>query len=74
MTKRKAATIFARRSVPIGYAEPGDTIDCGRRRVIDEIYQQFDDDGYWWIEGTDTDGRYFIWKQRFDGGRLEVTR
>ena len=52
-------------------AQIGDIIKCkGRRAVIEEIYYQDYYDDFWTIEGTDQDGRYFMWKQAFDGGVL----
>ena len=53
-------------------AKLGDVIICqGRKVIIGEIISQYQDlDGYWGIEGKDTNGKYFIWKQRFDGGKF----
>ena len=53
-------------------AMPGDIVSCkGIKATIAEIHEQ-----YWHcldgcgIEFTDTNGRYRMWKQHADGGRL----
>lgn len=52
-------------------AEINDVIKChGITRKIARIISQFEDDGFWMIEGYDTKGNVFYWKQRWDGGSL----
>lgn len=52
-------------------AEINDVIKCkGIARKIARIVSQFEDDGYWMIEGYDSKGNVFYWKQRWDSGNL----
>ena len=57
-------------------AKAGDIIRCkGRVVKIGKIYDQYPPsdftNGAWLIEGEDSNGIYFYWKQQFDGGTLE---
>lgn len=49
--------------------EPGDMIVHPQRTVVitEVISSDYSETG-WIIEGRDQTGRYFIWKQAFDGG------
>ena len=50
----------------------GDVIKCqGCTVVIGEVIHSYyhSIDG-WMIEGKDQNGKYFMWKQCFDGGKL----
>ena len=51
-------------------AQVGDYILCRGKLVrIGKIYDSFyEEDFGWYIEGADESGRYFYWKQGFDGG------
>lgn len=50
-------------------AEPGDMIVHPKRTVeISEVISSDYSETGWIIEGRDRTGRYFIWKQAFDGG------
>ena len=52
-------------------AEINDVIKCnGITRRISKIVSQFEDDGFWMIEGYDKNNKVFYWKQRWDGGNL----
>ena len=59
------------------YAMPGDQIRRGHTLVTiqtvhysDNFGGGYGDPDNWYIELTDTNGRYRYWKQEFDGGEL----
>ncbi len=55
-------------------AEINGIIRCkGRKVTISKIYDSYYcEDSGWMIEGEDQNGRYFMWKQYFDGGNYEA--
>lgn len=54
----------------INKARIGDTIKCnGRTVIISDLIESYHYETGWIIEGYDQNGKYFIWKQYFDGGK-----
>jgi len=51
-------------------AKVGDVVEVdGKKHKLDVIYYQEYDDGDWEIN-FESNGRFFMWKQKYEGGRL----
>lgn len=52
-------------------AKIGDIVHCnGILAIINKIFYEYFDGNFWDIEFIDVNGRYFHWKQEFDGGEF----